>query len=42
MAQNIFDFSAFWEVYNPSDDVYNKALQIIQDKIKFKELKIND
>lgn len=42
LAQNLFDFAAFWQVYNEMDDVYNKALQVIQDKNKFKELKIND
>jgi carboxyl-terminal processing protease len=42
LAQNLWDFAAFWQVYNESDDVYNRALQIIQDKAKFKELKIND
>ena len=42
LASNLWDFAAFWQVYNESDDVYNKALQIIQDKAKFKELRIND
>jgi carboxyl-terminal processing protease len=42
MAQYLFDFSAFWQVYNETDDIYNKGLQVIQDKAKFKELKIND
>jgi len=42
LAQTLFDFGAFWQVYNEADDVYNKALQVIQDKGTFKELKIND
>jgi hypothetical protein len=42
LAQYIWDFAAFWEVYNETDDVYNRALQVIQDKNKFKELKVND
>jgi carboxyl-terminal processing protease len=41
MAQNLFDFGAFWQVYNQIDDVYNKALSVIQDKNKFKEYKID-
>ena len=42
MAQNLYDFAAFWQVYNETDDVYKRALNVIQDKNKFKELKIND
>jgi carboxyl-terminal processing protease len=42
LAQNLYDYSALWQVYNETDDVYNKALQVIQDKNKFKELKVND
>lgn len=42
LAQTLFDFGAFWQVYNETDDVYNRAMQVIQDKNKFKELKIND
>lgn len=42
IGQYLYDFAAFWQVYNETDDVYNKALLIMQDKNKFKELKIQD
>jgi carboxyl-terminal processing protease len=42
IAQNLWDFAAFWQVYNQLDDVYNRAVSVIQDKDKFKEFKIDD
>jgi carboxyl-terminal processing protease len=42
MASYLFDFSAFWQVYNETDDVYIEGLQVIQSKNMFKEMKIND
>lgn len=42
IAQHLFDFAAFWQVYNETDDIYNKALEVIQDRGKFKELKITE
>ncbi len=42
IAQNLFDFAAFWQVFNELDDIYLKGLEIIQDKNKFREYKINE
>ncbi len=42
IAQHLFDFAAFWQVYNETDDVYNKALDVVQDRGKFRELKISE
>lgn len=41
LAQNLWDFGAFWQVYNEQDDAYLKALEIIQDKNKFKEYNVS-
>jgi hypothetical protein len=42
MAQNLFDFSTFWQIYNETDDVYTTALSIISDRSKYRELKVSD
>jgi carboxyl-terminal processing protease len=39
IARNLFDFEAFWVVYNTGDDAYNKALEAMDDNT-FRKMKI--
>ena len=39
IARNLFDFEAFWIVYNTGDDAYLKALEALNDNT-FKKMNI--
>jgi carboxyl-terminal processing protease len=41
LARNLFNNDAFFEIYNPINPVYNKALEIIKDETYFKKNKID-
>lgn len=42
LARNLWDYGSFYKIYNQIDDAYNKGLEIIQNKSKFKEFKLQD
>jgi hypothetical protein len=42
LARNLWDYGAFFRIYNEIDDAYNKGLEVIQNKSKFKEYKLQD
>jgi carboxyl-terminal processing protease len=42
LARNLWDYGAFFRIYNEIDDAYNKGLEVIQNKNKFKEYKLQD
>ncbi len=41
IARNVWNYGAYWRVFNENDDAFKDAVQAIQDKGKFKEYKIN-
>ncbi len=41
LARNLFDFTAGVQVWTEVDDVYNNAIQVIQDEKRFKKMKIS-
>jgi carboxyl-terminal processing protease len=42
LARNLWDYGSFYKIYNQIDDAYNKGLEVIQNKNKFKEFKLQD
>lgn len=41
LARNLYDFTAGLQVWAEVDDVYNNAIQVIQDEKRFKKMKIS-